>query len=89
MHLSKPKLRIEKYLKLTCIPKINPSICKKFRKYSVKVAFKSWSSLSDILCQHKCPLPENSHPGVYKLECNYSSIYMGETKKKINKVDST
>ena len=71
-------------VKLPWIPKIGPSLRKEFKKYGVKVVFMSGPSLSDMLCQHKYPLPENSRPGVYKLECNCSSIYIGETKKKVS-----
>ena len=71
-------------VKLPWIPKISPKLRKAFKKHGVKVVFTSGPNLKDILSQHKCPLPKNSQPGVYLLECNCSSVYIGETKKKVS-----
>ena len=71
-------------VKLPWIPKVGPNLRKVFKKHGVRVVFTAGPSLNDILCQHKSPLPRNSRPGVYKLECGCSSIYIGETKKKVS-----
>ena len=71
-------------VKLPWIPRIGPKLRASFRKHNVKVVFTSGPSLKDMLCQHKCPLPKNSQPGVYRLECNCGSAYIGETKKKVS-----
>ena len=70
-------------VKLPWIPRIGPKLRKSFKKHDVKVVFTSGPSLKDLLCQHKCPLPKNSQPGVYMLECNCSNIYIGETKMRV------
>ena len=70
-------------VKIPWIPRIGPKLRAAFKKHHVKVVFTAGPNLKDLLCQHKSPLPKNSQPGIYKLECNCSSIYIGETKKKI------
>ena len=49
----------------------------------VKLSLQQEKNLNDILCRHKCDLPRNSYAGVYKVTCDCSNIYVGETKKKI------
>ena len=68
-------------VKISWIPRIGP---KSFRKHNVKVEFTAGPNLKDILCQLKCPLPKNSYPGVYRLECNCGNTYIGKTKKKVS-----
>ena len=70
-------------IKLPWMPKIGPKLRSIFRQHGVKVVFRAGPSLQDILSQHKCKLPVNSNSGVYKLVCGCSSIYIGETKKRI------
>ena len=70
-------------VRLPWIPKIGPRLRSVFKKHGVKVVFHSGPSLQNILSRHKCKLPCNSRPGVYKLTCGCSSIYVGETKKRI------
>ena len=70
-------------VKIPWIPKFGTRIRKIFKSFDVKVIFTSGPNLKSILSQHKCRLPRNSSPGVYKLICGCSSIYIGETKKRI------
>ena len=72
---SKPVVRIP------WIPVVGPKLRKALRKHGCSVVFSSGRSLKDILCNHKTPLPKNSKPGIYSLECGCSSVYVGETKK--------
>ena len=71
-------------MRLPWIPRISPRIRKILRKYGVKTVFTSGRSLSDILCNHKSELPKNSHPGVYRLQCQCNAHYIGETKKRVH-----
>ena len=57
-----------------------PTSVRAFRRCLVA----SGPNLKDILSQHNCPLPKNSQPGVYKLECNCSVAYIGETKNRVS-----
>ena len=71
-------------VKIPWIPRIGPKLRASFRKHNVKVVFTAGPSLKDMLCQHKCPLPRNSQPGIYRLDCNCGCAYIGETKKKVS-----
>ena len=71
-------------VKLPWIPKIGSKLRKAYKKHGGRVVFTSGPNLKDILSQHKCPLPKNSQPGVYKLECNCSVAYIGETKNRVS-----
>ena len=74
-----------KIVKIPWIPKIGPKLRKVYKKNGVDVVFTSTPNLGKILCNHKCPLPPNSRPGVYKVSCGCgSAMYVGETKKKIS-----
>ena len=74
-----------RHVKIPWIPKIGPKLRKIFRRQGIKVFFSSSQSLSDILCNHKCQLPKNSRPGVYKVPCKCGKAsYVGETKKRIS-----
>ena len=67
------------------LPKIGPRLRKTFKQYGVKTIFSSPPNLKTILCaKNKCELPENSNPGVYKLDCSCGGSYIGETKKRIS-----
>ena len=70
-------------VKLPWMPIIGPRLRTSFKKHGVKVIFTAGPNLKDLLSQHKCPLPRNSQPGVYKLVCNCSAVYIGETKKRV------
>ena len=65
------------------IPKLGPRLRAVMKKRGIKTVFSSGRNLKDILCNHKTPLPRNSHPGVYRLRCGCGATYIGETKKKI------
>lgn len=72
-------------IKIPWIPKIGPKLRKIYKKNGVDVVFTSTPNLSNILCNHKCPLPPNSRPGVYKIPCGCgNAAYVGETKKKVS-----
>ena len=72
-------------VKIPWIPKIGPKLRKIYRRNGINVIFTSTSSLGDILCNHKCPLPPNSRPGVYKIDCKCgTAAYVGVTKKKVS-----
>ena len=71
-------------VKIPWIPRIGPKLRASFRKHNVKVVFTAGPSLKDMLCQHKCSLPRNSQPGIYRLDCNCGCAYIGETKKKVS-----
>ena len=45
--------------------------------------FTSSQNLKTMLCNNKCKLTPNSHPGVYQLKCSCGGTYIGETKKRI------
>ena len=65
-------------------PKIwtkNSKISKKTRNQSI---FFFRKKLKDIPCNHKSPLPKNSYPGIYEIECGCGVVYIGEPKKKIS-----
>jgi len=70
-------------VRIPWIPVIGPKLRKTLKKYGCSVIFSSGRNLKDMLCNHKTPLPKNSGSGVYKLECECSSVYVGETKKQI------
>ena len=82
--LSEMEQQKKPIVKLPWIPKIGSKLRKSFKKHGVQVVFTSGPNLKDILSQHKCPLPKNSQPGVYSLECNCSVVYIGETKNKVS-----
>ena len=74
-----------KLVKIPWIPKIGPKLRKIYQRQGIKVIFTSTPNLSDILCNHKCRLPKNSRPGVYKVPCKCrKAAYVGETKKRIS-----
>ena len=59
---------------------------KVYKKAGYKAVFKSGPNLQTILTsKNKTRLPENSHPGIYKIHCKCNSVppYIGETKLKI------
>ena len=66
------------------IPKFGPRFRKLAKRRGIKVVFSSGKNLKDILCNHKSPLPKNSYPGVYEIQCGCGATYIGETKKKIS-----
>ena len=70
-------------IRLPWIPVVGPRLRKAMRKRGVRTVFNSGRNLRDILCNHKSELPENSHAGVYILQCECQSIYIGETKKRV------
>ena len=70
-------------VKLPWIPVIGPQLRRSLRKHGCIVKFTSGRNLQNHLCQHKCPLPKNSAAGVYKLQCDCSSMYVGESKKRV------
>ena len=70
---------------LPWVPVLGPKLRKVYRNAGIKVAFKSGSNLKNILTsKNKCKLPPNSHPGVYKLDCDCGLTYIGETGCKIS-----
>ena len=83
-NLSETDQQTTPIVKLPWIPKIGSKLRKAYKKHGVRVVFTSGPNLKDILSQHKCPLPKNSQPGVYKLECNCSVAYIGETKNRVS-----
>ena len=62
-----PNEEFRKHVKIPWIPKVGPKLRKIFHRQGIKVVFTSSRNLSDILCNHKCQLPKNSHPGVYNV----------------------
>ena len=82
--MEKQEEEVTPVVKLPWMPIIGPKLRAAFRKHDVKVIFTAGPNLKDLLSQHKCPLPKNSQPGVYRLECNCSAIYIGETKKRVS-----
>jgi len=70
-------------VKLPWMPVIGPQLRRSLRKYGCTVKFTSGTNLQNHLCQHKCPLPKNNSAGVYKLQCECSSVYVGESKKRV------
>ena len=76
------KKELRNIVKIPWIPKIGPKLRKIYRRNGINVIFTSTPSLGDTLCNHKCPLPPNSRPGVYKINCKCgNAAYVGETKK--------
>ncbi|XP_065678489.1 uncharacterized protein LOC136093416 [Hydra vulgaris] len=74
-----------KNISLPWIPGISPKLKKAFKKAGYTPVFKSPKNLQHILTtKNKPPLPINSYPGVYKLECSCKKCYIGETKLKIS-----
>ena len=68
------------------MPGLSPKLRKIYRKVGVKVVFKSGANLSTLLTnKNKSKLPDNSHPGVYKIPCKKhpENPYIGETKLQI------
>ena len=70
-------------VKLPWMPVIGPQLRRSLRKHGCTVKFTSGRNLQNHLCRHKCPLPKNSAAGVYKLQCECSSVYVGESKKRV------
>jgi len=66
------------------IPKLGPRLRMVMKKRGIRIVFSSGRNLKDILCNHKSPLPINSYPGVYKIQCGCGVVYIGETKKKVS-----
>ena len=77
--------QLKNSVKIPWIPKIGPKLRKIYRSNGINVVFTSTPSLSEILCNHKCPMPANSRPGVYKIDCKCGgAAYVGETKKQVS-----
>ena len=45
--------------------------------------FKSGRSFSSLVSRNKPKLPSNIYPGVYKIPCNWSCGYIGQTGKRV------
>ena len=74
-----------KYVSLPFIPHKKHQLKKVFGKAGFTVAFKSGRNLQSALTNRNMPkLPENSYPGVYKIPCDCSGNYIGQTGKKSN-----
>ena len=69
---------------LPWIPRVGPELRKVLKRRGVKTRFTSGRNLEEILCNHKTRLPQNSYAGVYRVECGCSSVYIGETKKRVS-----
>ena len=77
---------VKKYISLPWVPGLSQKLKKIFKKADYTPVFKSGKNLKDILTSKNKPkLPDNSHPGVYKLKCSCGKNYVGETKLKISK----
>ena len=73
-------------IRLPWIPNVSSKLKKAYKKAGYKTVFKSGPNLQTILTsKNKTKLPENSHPGVYKIpcKCNLTPPYIGETKVQI------
>ena len=75
---------IKPQVKVPWIPVLGPKLRAIMKKYGVKIIFSSGPNLENLLCNNKSKLPNNSHPGVYKLQCECAGIYIGETKKRVH-----
>jgi len=70
---------------LPWIPGLSPKLRKVFRNAGYKAVFKSGANLRTILTsKNKTKLPQNSHPGVYKIYCSCGKMYIGETGCKVS-----
>jgi len=64
---------------------LSPKLRKVFRNAGYKAVFKSGANLRTILTsKNKTKLPQNSHPGVYKIYCSCGKMYIGETGCKVS-----
>ena len=74
---------------LAILPFLGPvsyKLKKAFKRAGSRVVFKSINRISDTLCNRNKPkLPPNSKPGIYKIECECGSIYIGQTSLSIKK----
>ena len=66
------------------VPVLGPKLRRLLRKRGVRTVFSSGRKLKEILCNHKAKLAPNSYPGVYQLDCQCGSRYIGETKRKVS-----
>ena len=72
------------------VPNISNKIKKLYKNLDIKCTFKSPPNLQTILCKkNKSKLPENSHPGVYKIDCRCGCSYIGDWGEDKNKDKST
>lgn len=74
-----------KTITLPWIPKLSPKLRKCYKKAGYKTVFKSGPNLKRLLtARNKSRLPNNSQPGVYKLNCDCTkNPYVGETKLQV------
>jgi len=71
-------------VKVPWIPVLGPKLRKIMKQRGVNTKFTSGRNLESLLCNHKTKLPSNSYAGVYRVECGCSSVYIGETKKRVS-----
>lgn len=69
-------------VKLPWIPKLEPKLKTRFRKFSIKTVLKSKWNLKNLLCLKKSNILPNSYPGVHKLTCSCNLLHYSELKKK-------
>ncbi|XP_065642486.1 uncharacterized protein LOC136074113 [Hydra vulgaris] len=73
------------YISLPRVPKLSNQLKQIFKSVGYTPVFKSPKNLQQIITQKNKPrLPNNSYPGVYKLECSCGKLYVGETKLKVS-----
>ncbi|XP_065652946.1 uncharacterized protein LOC136080259 [Hydra vulgaris] len=72
------------YISLPWVPKLSNQLKQIFKSVGYTPVFKSPKNLQQLITQKNKPrLPNNSYPGVYKLECSCGKLYVGETKLKV------
>ncbi|XP_065645775.1 uncharacterized protein LOC136076229 [Hydra vulgaris] len=73
------------YISLPWVPKLSNQLKQIFKSVGYTPVFKSPKNLQQLITQKNKPrLPNNSYPGVYKLECSCGKLYVGETKLKVS-----
>ncbi|XP_065651122.1 uncharacterized protein LOC136079318 [Hydra vulgaris] len=70
------------YISLPWVPKLSNQLKKMFKSAGYTPVFKSSKNLQQLIIQKNKPrLPNNSYPGVFKLECSCGKFYVGETRE--------
>ncbi|XP_065662967.1 uncharacterized protein LOC136085574 [Hydra vulgaris] len=73
------------YISLPWVPKLSNQLKQIFKSVGYTPVFKSPKNLQQLITQKNKPrLPNDSYPGVYKLECSCGKLYVGETKLKVS-----
>ncbi|XP_065672234.1 uncharacterized protein LOC136090054 [Hydra vulgaris] len=73
------------YISQPWVPKLSNQLKQIFKSVGYTPVFKSPKNLQQLITQKNKPrLPNNSYPGVYKLECSCGKLYVGETKLKVS-----